>query len=66
MKNAFDAAGHAYTVAQAVEFASRIPQRVILIDGRRLTELMVEHGVGVRSSRVLEFKRLDEDFFSED
>ena len=52
--------------SQAVEFASRIPQRVILIDGRRLTELMVEHGVGVRSSRVLEFKRLDEDFFSEE
>jgi len=52
--------------AQAAEFASRIPQRVILIDGRRLTELMVEHGVGVRSSRVLEFKRLDEDFFSEE
>lgn len=52
--------------SQAVEFASRIPQRVILIDGKRLTELMVEHGVGVRSSRVLEFKRLDEDFFSEE
>lgn len=52
--------------AQAVAFASHIPQRVILIDGKRLTELMVEHGVGVRSSRVLEFKRLDEDFFSED
>ncbi len=52
--------------AQAVEFASRIPQRVVLIDGRRLTELMVEHGVGVRSSRVLGFKRLDEDFFAED
>lgn len=40
--------------AQAVEFASRIPQRVVLIDGRRLTDLMVEHGVGVRSSRVLD------------
>lgn len=52
--------------SQAIEFASRIPQRVILIDGKRLTELMIEHGVGVRSSRVLEFKRLDEDFFSED
>lgn len=52
--------------AQAVEFVSRIPQRVVLIDGRRLTELMVEHGVGVRSSRVLEFKRLDEDFFAEE
>ena len=52
--------------AQAIEFASRIPQRVILIDGRRLTELMVEYGVGVRSSRVLAFKRLDEDFFTEE
>src|SRR5579872_4735834 len=51
---------------QATEFVSRIPQRVILIDGKRLTELMIEHGVGVRSSRVLEFKRLDEDFFSEE
>lgn len=51
--------------APAVEFAARIPQRVILIDGERLTRLMIEHGVGVRSSRVLEFKRLDEDFFSE-
>lgn len=51
---------------QAVEFASRIPQRVILIDGKRLTELMIEHSVGVRSNRVIEFKRLDEDFFSEE
>lgn len=52
--------------SQAIEFASRIPQRIILIDGKRLTELMIEHSVGVRSSRVLEFKRLDEDFFGED
>jgi restriction system protein len=51
---------------QATEFVSRIPQRVILIDGKRLTELMIEHGVGVRSSRAIEFKRLDEDFFSEE
>jgi restriction system protein len=51
---------------QAIEFASKIPQRVILIDGKRLTELMIEHTVGVRSSRVLDFKRLDEDFFSDD
>ena len=52
--------------AQATEFASRIPQRVILIDGKRLTELMVEHTVGVRPSRTLEFKRIDEDFFTEE
>lgn len=28
--------------SQAIEFASRIPQRVILIDGKRLTELMID------------------------
>ncbi len=52
--------------SQAVDFVSRIPQRVILIDGKRLTELMIEHSVGVRSSRVIEFKRVDEDFFTEE
>lgn len=50
----------------AVDFARGIQQRVILIDGARLTELMVEFGVGVRISRAIEVKRLDEDFFSED
>lgn len=52
--------------APAIEFTSGLQQRVILIDGARLTELMVEFGVGVRSSRIVEVKRLDEDFFSED
>lgn len=50
---------------QAVDYARGIQQRVILIDGQRLTELMIEFGVGVRVSRVVEVKRLDEDFFVE-
>lgn len=52
--------------AQAIEFAKRIPQRVVLINGKELTELMVEHGVGVRIDRTVEFKSLDQNFFSED
>jgi restriction system protein len=52
--------------APAIEFARGLQQRVILIDGARLTELMVEFGVGVRVSRVVEVKRLDEDFFSDE
>jgi restriction system protein len=52
--------------SQAVEYVRHLPQRVILIDGRRLAELMMEHNVGVRVSRSVEFKRMDEDFFSED
>ena len=52
--------------APAVEYARGLQQRVILIDGARLTELMVEFGVGVRLNRAVEFKRLDEDFFSDE
>ncbi|RIX99520.1 restriction endonuclease [Aureimonas flava] len=51
---------------QAKDFVRHLPQRVVLVDGDQLTALMVEHGVGVRTSRTIEFKRLDEDFFSED
>ena len=50
----------------AIEYTKYLPQRVILIDGQRLTELMVEQDVGVRLSRAINIKRLDEDFFAED
>jgi len=51
---------------QAREFVQHLSQRIILLDGQILADLMIEHGVGVRTSRAIEFKRLDEDFFSED
>lgn len=49
----------------AREYARHIPQRVILIDGQRLCDLMIEHNVGVRVSRSVHIKRIDEDFFAE-
>jgi restriction system protein len=52
--------------SQAREFVRHLSQRVILIDGQELANLMIEHGVGVRTSRTIEFKRVDEDFFSEE
>ena len=52
--------------SQARDYVKHLAQRVILIDGERLTDLMIEYGVGVRVSRRIEFKRLDEDFFSEE
>ena len=50
---------------QAIDYVKALQQRVVLIDGNRLSELMIEFGVGVRVSRVVEVKRLDEDFFAE-
>lgn len=50
----------------AIDFVRHLPQRVVLIDGTRLAELMIEHGVGVRVSRTIAVKRLDEDFFADE
>ncbi|WP_044562592.1 restriction endonuclease [Azospirillum sp. B4] len=50
----------------AADFARHLPQRIILIDGQRLTDLMVAHNVGVKVARSVEFKRIDEDFFADE
>ncbi len=52
--------------SDAIEYARHLRERVILIDGRRLAELMIEHGVGVRLNRAIEFKKIDEDYFDEE
>ncbi|CAN7290062.1 restriction endonuclease [Pararhizobium sp. LjRoot238] len=52
--------------APATDFVRHLPQRIVLIDGDRLADLMIEHGVGVRVARTVEVKRLDEDFFVEE
>jgi restriction system protein len=49
----------------AEEYASRIDSRIILIDGARLTRLMVDHNVGVSIVGVYEVKKIDSDFFTE-
>ncbi|UFX46129.1 restriction endonuclease [Bradyrhizobium sp. 41S5] len=51
--------------AQARDFVKHLSQRVVLLDGASLADLMIEHGIGVRTSRTIEFRRLDEDFFEE-
>lgn len=52
--------------APAQDFVRHLPQRIVLIDGDRLGDLMIEHGVGVRIARTIEVRRLDEDFFVEE
>lgn len=47
----------------ALTFAERHPYRIVLIDGRTLTTLMIRHNVGVRIEETLHIKRIDEDFF---
>lgn len=52
--------------ATAVTFAKSVSQRVILIDGQRLAELMIEHNIGVSRAFSYEIKRVDSDYFEEE
>lgn len=49
----------------AVNFARSITPRVVLIDGARLGQLMVAHGIGVQERQVFRVVETDEDFFEE-
>ncbi len=48
----------------AIEWVRTVPARIILIDGRRLAELMIEYGVGVQVGRTYRVVEVDEDFFT--
>ena len=49
---------------EAMEYASNKP--IVLIDGEKLVQLMMEHDVGVAVRQVYTIKRLDLDYFNED
>ena len=49
----------------AVEYAKGVQHKVILINGQRLAELMIEYGVGVTTVRSIAIKRVDSDYFED-
>lgn len=52
---------------EAIEYASKIDSpKIILIDGKRLADLLFEYDVGVSKEAIYEVKKIDLDFFSED
>jgi restriction system protein len=50
--------------AQAIGFAKSV-ERVVLVDGPRLVELMIDHEVGV-SARTVKIPKIDSDYFDEE
>lgn len=48
---------------KARDFANA--QHIILVDGKRLTESMIEYGVGVSTQKAYLIKRVDSDYFSD-
>jgi len=51
---------------EAVDYASRIENKIVLIDGEGLAQLMIDHNLGVSPMATYEVKRIDSDFFAEE
>lgn len=50
---------------QARDYAQNIDTKIVLIDGKRLTDLMIDYNVGVSTTIVYQVKRIDTDYFIE-
>lgn len=49
----------------ARKYVSQIGSKIVLIDGEQLTDLMIEHDVGVTTVSMYPVKRIDADYFDE-
>lgn len=48
----------------AIEYAKSYPHAtILLIDGKKLTELMIEYNIGVSDERAVTIKKIDSDYF---
>lgn len=58
--------GHFTSAASKAVESNRSDKKIVLIDGVRLADLMIEHDLGVSVAATYRLKRLDTDFFAED
>ncbi len=50
----------------AQDYASKIESKIILIDGERLAQLMIDFNLGVSPMAAYEVKKIDTDYFTEE
>jgi restriction system protein len=48
------------------EFVRQVEYKIILIDGERLADLMIEHSIGLSTVNTYHVKTIDTDYFEED
>lgn len=50
----------------AIDYTRNLQSTIVLIDGRQLSELMIEFGIGVSDVETIRLKKLDEDYFADE
>ena len=51
---------------EAYDYADRIENKIVLIDGDSLVQFMIDHNVGVGLAATYEIKKIDLDYFTEE
>jgi restriction system protein len=51
---------------EAKEYVTHIERKIVLVDGLRLAQLMIDHDIGVATARAFIVKKLDQDYFEEE
>jgi len=47
----------------ARNYVSQIGSKIVLVDGEQLSQLMIDHGVGVSTVSTYAVKKIDTDYF---
>lgn len=55
-----------YFTKWAIDVANGSSAKIILIDGEKLTKLMIEYGLGVSTEHIFSIKKIDRNFFEEE
>lgn len=50
---------------EAVDFAKNIENKIVLVDGDKLTQLMIDFDIGVSPLNNYQIKKIDQDYFEE-
>jgi restriction system protein len=54
-----------YFTKEASEYQPKNDTKIVLIDGKKLADLIIEYGVGVTTKFNYEVKKMDSDYFEE-
>jgi len=50
----------------AIEYVNQVDPNIVLIDGERLVDLMIDYNLGVSVANTIEIKKIDSDYFVEE
>jgi restriction system protein len=55
-----------YFTKEAIDYALQMDTKVVLIDGEKLAQYMIDYNLGVSVQNIYEIKKIDSDYFEED